>query len=121
MSAINNAYAVGDTEALYDLAGELNPTEAANLVQPSDVEVRRISQTINKMRSLERKARRQLAVLRQENTARLWQRVQSLDEHDEDGWSTIRRELEQAITRRQAEVEELREQVDKLDQMKEED
>jgi hypothetical protein len=116
MAAINNAYAAGDIDALYDLAGELNPEEAASLVQTSDVEVRRISQTINKMRRLERKAKRQLTVLRQENTARLLRRVQLLDDNDEDSWSVIRRELEQAISHRKDEIREIREQVEKLEQ-----
>ena len=121
MSAINTAYTAGDTEALYDLAGELNPAEVSNIVQISNIEVRHISQTINKMRRLERKAKRQLAALRQENTARLWRRVQTLDDHDEDGWSIIRRELEQAITNRQDENCQLRDQVEKLDQVNQED
>lgn len=121
MAAINNAYAAGDTEALYDLAGELNPEEAANLRQTSDVNVRRISKTINKMRRLERKAKRQLTALRQENTARLWRRVQLLDDNDDDGWSAIRRELEQAINRRQEEIREIRAQVEKLEQSGPED
>ena len=116
MAAINNAYAAGDTEALYDLAGELNPEEAANLAKTSDVEVQRISKTINKMRRLERRAKRQLAVLRQENTARLWRRVQLLDDNDEDGWSMIRRELEQAIKHREDEIREIRVQIEKLKQ-----
>ena len=121
MSAINNAYAAGDTEALYDLAGELSPAEAANLLQTSNVEARRISQTINKMRRLERKARRQMAVLRQENTARLWRFVQTLDEQDADSWSLVRRELEEAISRRQAEINALRDQVEKLNQTLQDD
>lgn len=115
MSAINNAYAEGDSEALYDLAGELSAEEAASLAQIPDLEVRRARQAINKMRRLESKAKRQLAALRRENTARLWQRAQLLDEHDEDGWGVIRRELRSQISRRQHEVVILRRQVDALD------
>ncbi len=114
MAAINDAYSSGDGDALYDLAGELTPVEAATLSRISNVEVRRARQSINKMHHLQRKARRQLAALRQENTARLWQRVQTLDEHDEDEWSVIRRELEQAIRRRQSEIDRLSAQVEKL-------
>jgi hypothetical protein len=121
MAAINNAYAEGDTEALYELAGELNPAEAANLVQTPNVEIRRISQTINKMHRLERKAKRQLSALRRENTTRLWQRVQKLDDQDEDGWSVIRRELKQAIALRETEIQEFRDQVAKFERIHEED
>ena len=116
MSAVNNAYAARDSEALYDLAGDLSPIEAARLTQISDIDVRRIRQSINKMRRLEGKARRQLANLRQENTARLWRRAQQLNEQDEDGWSLIRRELELAISRRRVEVNKLSSQVAKLSQ-----
>lgn len=121
MSAINNAYADGDTEALYDLAGELSPTEAANLAQISDIEVRQIRRSINKMRRLESKAKRQLAALRQENSARLWRREQALDEQDEDGWSKIRRDLELAISNRQVEISELSAQVEVLNQFEQEE
>jgi len=111
MAAINNAYSEGDSEALYDLAGELTPQEVAVLSQISNSEIRRARKSINKMRRLENKAKRQLAALRRENTARLWLRVQALDEHDEDGWSVIRRELEQVINRRQVEIDQLSKQV----------
>jgi hypothetical protein len=73
------------------------------------------------MRRLESKAKRQLAALRQENTARLWQRVQTLDEQDEDGWSMIRRELEEAISRRQIEIDKLSKQWEKLSRLAKED
>jgi hypothetical protein len=72
------------------------------------------------MRRLENKAKRQLAALRRENTARLWLRVQALDEHDEDGWSVIRRELEQVINRRQGEIDQLSKQVALLHEQMEE-
>ncbi|MFN2116918.1 MAG: hypothetical protein ACK2U0_04985 [Candidatus Promineifilaceae bacterium] len=121
MAAINIAYAERDTEALYDLAGELNPAEAVDLVQPSNAEMRRIGQLINKMRRLERKAKRQLAALRRENTARLWQRVQILGDQDEDGWTIIRKELQRAITLRENEIQELRIQLELLEQTNQED
>ncbi len=111
MAAINNAYTAGDSEALYDLAGEISPEEADTLAHITDVEMRRLQEAINRMRRLCSKANRQLEVLRQENTARLWQRVQLLDEHDEDGWSIIRQELEAAIGRSQFEIAILREQI----------
>jgi hypothetical protein len=115
MAAINSAYSAGDVEALYDLAGELSPEEVATLAGISDVEQRRLRRSINKMRRLTSKARRQLAALRHENTARLWQRTQLLEAQDEDGWSVIRRELEQAIERRERELAWLSEQAARLD------
>ena len=114
MAAINSAYTAGDVEALYDLAGRTSPEEADSLAQITDAEVRRLRDAINRVRRLRSKARRQLDVLRQENTARLWQRAQALDEHDEDGWSVIRRELESHIDRRQSEINILRHQIERL-------
>ncbi len=115
MSAVNRAYSEGNTDALYDLAGELSPKEAASLAGIPDREQRKIRGSINKMRRLEAKAVRQLAALRQENTARLWRRAQYLGEDDEDEWSLIRRELQAAIDRREKEILKLREQLHELD------
>lgn len=115
MAAVNIAYAEGDSEALYDLAGELSAEETASLAQISDLGARRSRQAINKMRRLESKAKRHLAALRRENTARLWRRAQQLDEHDEDGWGVIRRELLSLISRRQDEIVSLRRRLDTLE------
>ena len=114
MAAINEAYASRDSEALYDFAGELMPEEAETLARISDSEQRKIIEAITKMQRLRNKARRQLATLREENTARLWRRAESLEAHDQDGWSVIRRELEQAIDRRASDVASLRRQLANL-------
>lgn len=115
MAAINVAYDANDLQALYDLAGELDPAEAAELAGIETKEIRRLREYILKCRQLRRKAQRQLQGLRQENTARLWQRAQALDQGSEDYWSLVRRELQEAINRRTAEVAALREEVAALE------
>jgi hypothetical protein len=42
----------------------------------------------------------------------MWRRANSLSEHDEDGWSLIRNELQEAITRCELEIAGLRQQVE---------
>lgn len=111
MSAINSAYQVNDIQALYDLAGELEPGEIAELAGIEVPEVRRLRELILKCHRLRRKAQLQLRTLRRENTARMWLRAQQLDETDADYWSVIKRELEAVITKRELEVVILREQV----------
>lgn len=111
MSAINNAYQVNDIQALYDLAGELEPGEIAELAGIESPEVRRLREVILKCRRLRRKAQLQLRTLRRENTARMWQRAQQLDETDADYWSVIKGELEAVIKKREREIVMLREQV----------
>ncbi|MFN2135019.1 MAG: hypothetical protein ACK2UK_03640 [Candidatus Promineifilaceae bacterium] len=115
MAAINSAYNSGDSEALYDLAGELSPEEVKGLSGIADVEQRNLRRAINKMKRLTGKARRQLNALRNENTARLWRRTQMLDEQDVDGWSILRGELQQAIKRREQELDRLQALADLLD------
>ncbi len=111
MSAINTAYQANDIQAMYDLAGELEPGEIAELAGIESPEVRRLREVILKCRRLRRKAQLQLRTLRRENTARMWQRAQQLDETDADYWSVIKRELEAVITKRELEMVLLREQV----------
>jgi len=55
---------------------------------------------------------RQLQVLREESTARLWRKARELDERNEDWWSAVRRDLEAARARLESEVLVLREQVE---------
>lgn len=114
MTAVNTAYAAGNSDALYDLAGELSPEQAAGLQQIEDREARALREAISKMGRLRGKARRQLALLREENTARLWQRATALEDQTADWWSLVRKELEQAIARQAAQVAELEEQLAKL-------
>lgn len=107
MTAVNTAYAAGNSDALYDLAGELSPEQAAGLGQIEDREARALREAISKIQRLRGKARRQLALLREENTARLWQRATALEDQTEDWWSLVRKELEQAIDRQAEQVADL--------------
>ncbi len=115
MAAINTAYQVNDIQALYDLAGELEPGEIAELAGIESLEVRRLREVILKCRRFRRKAQLQLRTLRRENTARMWRRAQQLDETDVDYWSVIKRELETVITKRELDVAGLRQQVAELE------
>ena len=111
MAAVNNAYATGDAQALYDLAGEIDPQDIAGLALMETAEMRRLRQDILKTRGRQRRAIAQLAALRQENTARLWQKAKLLDEGGADWWELVRREIERAIERLQWEVTQLQERL----------
>ncbi len=114
MMAINNAYNAGDNQALYDLAGELDPNELADLALIEDVEARKCRQQTLKCRRLRRKAVRRLQSLRQENTARLWQKAQQLENAGKDPWCPVREEIDSAIRRRQAEIDDLQAQIEAI-------
>jgi hypothetical protein len=60
----------------------------------------------------QRRAQRRLQALMQENTARLWQKAQELDNGSDDWWNLVRREIEQAIHRRQKEIAKLKNQIE---------
>jgi hypothetical protein len=111
MAAVNDAYAAGDAQALYDLAGELDPQDVAGLAAMETAEMRRLRQEILRIRGRQRRAMAQLAALRQENTARLWQKAKLLDEGEADWWELVRREIERAIERLQWEVVQLQERM----------
>ena len=104
MAAINNAYSSDNVEALYDLAGELDPEEMAELAQIEHLEIRKLRRHILQIQQRQRRAQRRLQALMQENTARLWQKAQELDDGSEDWWNLVRREIEQAISQRQQEI-----------------
>lgn len=116
MTAVNTAYAGSDLQALYDLAGELEPGEIAELAAIDSVAIRGLRQEIMKAHHQKRKARRQLTLLRQENTARLWRRAQLIEEQGQDHWSLIRSELEKVIDRLELEVVELQAELGRLEQ-----
>ena len=107
MSAVNTAYSSGDVQTLYDLAGELDPLESAELAAISSAEFRTLRQQITHLKQRRRRAGRRLAALRQENTARLWQKALRLEEKDIHWWEIVRREIEQAIERVSAQVDDL--------------
>ncbi|MCB8943655.1 MAG: hypothetical protein H6658_07860 [Ardenticatenaceae bacterium] len=114
MAAINNAYAGDNIEALYDLAGELDPDEMAELAQIEHLEIRKLRRQILQIQQRQRRAQRRLDSLMQENTARLWQKAQELDNGSEDWWHLVRREIEQAIEQRQEEIASLHSQLQNL-------
>ncbi len=115
MSAVNTAYAGRDVQALYDLAGEMDPLESAELAQISPVESRELQRQLNHLKQRRRRAERRLAAHRQENTARLWMKAQRLDEKDTHWWEIVRREIEQAIERVAGQVEELHRAIGNLE------
>lgn len=115
MTAVNTAYARQDLQALYDLAGELEPGEIAELAGIESAEMRRLRESIMQARRQRRKARQQLKLLRQENTARLWRRAQAIEEEGKDWWSVVQDDLASAVEHLQAEVNGLQEQLARLE------
>lgn len=104
MSAVNIAYAANDVQALYDLAGELDPTELSELATIESDENRKLRERILKLRRRRQKARQRLKALNQENTAKLWRKAKSLESEDENWWDSVRQELEQAIAGLESEI-----------------
>lgn len=111
MAAVNNAYEKQNTQALYDLAGELDPGDLRELESIKTIEIRRLKETILKVQRLRRKSRQRLKMLRQENTARLWRKAKELDEEDDNWWDIIRRGLETAVHRRQKTISNLQTEI----------
>ena len=103
MVAINTAYEAGDTQRLYDLAGELDPAELAALGQIEVREVRLLRERLMKCERRQRKVRQQLAALRQENMAKLWRKAQALGE-GENWWEEMAQELTATEMRLQQDV-----------------
>lgn len=111
MTAVNVAYAAGDAQSLYDLAGELDPGELAELTGITDIAARKLRTQILNARRRHRRTQQRQQALRAENTARLYYKAQALDEGSVDWWTLVRRELEEAIARRRQEVHLLRQQI----------
>lgn len=112
MTAVNAAYSAGDIQALYDLAGELEPGELRELAAIETVEIRRLRERILQCRRRRRKVSRRLQALRADKTARLWRKARQLDNQSEDWWSAVRRDLEVVRARLEKEVAELARQVE---------
>lgn len=115
MAAVNNAYADSDIQALYDLAGELDPTELAELASIESVQNRKMREGILKIRRRRRKAQQRLQALYKENTARLYRKAQRLSSEDENWWDSVRLELEQVIAQRESEIATIRAKIDLLE------
>jgi len=104
MAAVNAAYSAGDAPALYDLAGELEPEELAELAQIPTREVRQLRERLMQCRRRRRKVGRQLQELRRENTARLWRKARDFPDQNDNWWALVRRDLEAARARLEVEV-----------------
>ncbi len=112
MAAVNIAYEKQDIQSLYDLAGELEPSEIAELAGIETAEIRKLRQQIMQVQRLRRKAQQQLKAARRENTALLYHRAQRLEEEGDNWWDIVRRELETAVARRQREISRLKRQLE---------
>lgn len=115
MSAINQAYATDNVQALYDLADQLEPSELSELSAITSPQIRQLQHQLIRLRQRQRKARRRLESLRQENTARLWQKARRLERDDTHWWEVVRRELEREIERLSQEVDQLNGQIAHLE------
>lgn len=112
MTAVNSAYSAGDIQALYDLAGELEPDEIRELADIETRELRQLRERILQCRRRRRKVSRRLQALRDDKTARLWRKAHTLDDKNEDWWTAVRRDLETARARLEREVAGLEQQVE---------
>ena len=112
MTAVNSAYSAGDIQALYDLAGELEPDEIRELADIETRELRQLRERILQCRRRRRKVSRRLQALRDDKTARLWRKAHTLDDKNEDWWTAVRRDLEAARERLEREVAGLEQQVE---------
>jgi hypothetical protein len=121
MAAVNTAYTAKDVHALYDLADQLEPNDAIELAAIPSLRNRKIRHQIIRLQQRQRKAKRRLVILRQENTARLWRKAQHLDRDDTHWWEVVRGEIERVILRLNQEVDHLRDQVAHLEPAEEAD
>jgi Mg2+ and Co2+ transporter CorA len=115
MTAVNIAHEQQDVQALYDLAGELDPIEVAEIASIRSSEIRDLRRQLLESRRRRRRARRRLESLRSENTSRLWRKARHLDESGTDWWEVVRREIELAIERIQEDVNSLQESINQME------
>jgi len=115
MSSVNLAHEQDDIQALYDLAGELDPNEVAEIGAIENREIRELRRQLLFCKRRIRRAQRRLESLRNENTSRLWQKARYLDEADTNWWEIVRREFELHIKRIQIDVNGLQETVTQLE------
>ncbi|MEM7347814.1 MAG: J domain-containing protein [Chloroflexota bacterium] len=89
MAAVNDAYARRDTQALKDLAGELDPKAVDELNKAGKTQsaaARKLQQQLRRCRQRRRKVTLQLKSLRAETTAQLWRKAQTIDNSDGTNW-----------------------------------
>lgn len=115
MAAVNNAYQAQNTQALYDLAGELDPTQLAELAAITTPQTRKLRQQILACQRRQRKIQQQRHTLRQENTARLYYKAQQRQQDGSAWWITVRQEITQAINQLQQTVNTLTTQLSHLE------
>lgn len=104
MAAVNTAYDQEDIQTLYDLADQLDPQHRAELAGIERFEVRQLRTEIIRLRQRIRRSKRRLAALREENSARLWQKAQLLDADDIHWWEIVRMEIEAATLRVESDI-----------------
>jgi len=114
MAAVNRAYDLGDTQALYDLSDQLDPDQLARLDEIASITQRKIQTQIVRLQQRRRKAGRRLAALRRENTARLWRKARRLDRDDTHWWEIVRGEIESAIAKVEGDIVMLRTRLEML-------
>lgn len=115
MAAVNTAYESSDIQALYDLAGEMDPQQMAILAAIASPKIRRMRSQLVRLKQRRRRAQRRLESLRQENTARLWQKARRLDRNDLHWWEIVRREIESAILKIEDDISHLNDLVEQLE------
>lgn len=121
MAAVNVAYQRKDIQTLRDLAGEIDPDVVAEIEAIDSVAVRKLRQRIVRCQRYERKVFQQLSALRQENTAKLWQKSQEIEQtQSSDWWQEIKRHLEKDVVTLEEEVAALKVEVGKLEKLKDE-
>ena len=111
MSAVNIAYASGDTQALYDLADRIDPADLVELGAIDRADLRELRMQLARFQGRKRRAQRRQAALRQENTARLWQKAKLLETDDIHWWDIVRKEIDAAISRIKEETADLNSQI----------
>lgn len=111
MAAVNNAYASRDIQTLYDLADQLDPEHRAELAAIENIEMRKLRSEIIRLRQRKRRAVRRLSSLKEENTARLWQKARLLEVEDIHWWEIVRQEIEKAIQQIESEISIIKESI----------
>ncbi|MEM8859202.1 MAG: J domain-containing protein [Chloroflexota bacterium] len=115
MAAVNEAYARKDTQALLDLAGELDPKTAEELSKSASkmsIKARKLQQQLRRCKQRKRRVTLQLRSLREETISKLWRRAQSIDKGEgENWWDEVAQSLQAQIEGYKKEISQLRGQL----------